>query len=956
MTPERWQQVERVYHAALEAPVPARAGLLLELCAGDDELRQEVESLLAQDGAADFLEVPALAVAAEALGATPAPLTGRRVGPYLIESPLGFGGMGEVYRARDTKLGRDVAIKVLPEAFAADPERLRRLESEARLLAALNHPHIGAIYGFEHADGVQGLVLELVEGPTLADRLAQVMGRGLPLEEALGIARQIAEALDAAHEKGIVHRDLKPANIKLTPEGTVKVLDFGLAKLAAGETAALLSPLPRGGETREGTILGTAAYMSPEQARGKAVDKRMDVWAFGCVLYEMLAGRAVFASESLADTLAAILEREPDWSALPDTTPDRVRRLLRHCLEKDPRRRLRDIGDAQADLTRDGDTDVTTTRGRSTSWGARRTGAAVAVATAAVIAAALGIASVRRPAAPSDPRPTAVRFSVAPPPGGAFVGDPGRTYLALSPDGSQLAFIATEGVGVRRVWIRPISAIEARPLPGTEGANSLFWSPDGRSLAFFAGSKLKRLDLPEGAAVPLCDVPMGVGLSGTWGADGEILFASVFGDAIFSVSTHGRRPAPLVTPDRSRGEARVLWPWFLPDGRRFLYLTRLADDSGQVVLAAKGRPPRPILSAASNVQWVDPDFLVFVREGILVGQRFDLDTEAVVGEPFSIAQPVDYFFSTGRATFATSRNGHVAYQSHRDVERLVWSDRRGTAIGEVGTGGDYQGVRISPDGRTLLFDRAQPGVGTYDLYTFDIGRRVETRLTSDPGSEGNGVWLPDGRGVVFQATRGGPAHLFRKSLETGAEDELLPVGRRQEVEDVSPDGKTLAFVQRTVRGDGDLLTLSLSTPGAPSELLGSTFDERGLRFAPDGRAVAFLSDESGQPEVYVAPFPAMRPRMRVPTGGARWPRWSPAGRELFYLADERHLVSLPVRTTPALQFGAPAAILSLPARATWSDFAVSADGTRFLTIVSDVRGSEQPLTVVLNWPAGTGRP
>ena len=319
----------------------------------------------------------------------------------------------------------------------------------------------------------------------------------------------------------------------------------------------------------------------------------------------------------------------------------------------------------------------------------------------------------------------------------------------------------------------------------------MFWSPDGRSLAFFAGSKLKRLDLPEGAAVPLCDAPESIGLSGTWGAAGEILFASVEGDAIFSVSTHGGTPAALIKRDRSRGEARVHWPWFLPDGRRFLYLTRLRDGSGQVTLAERGRSPRPILAAVSNVQWVDPDYLVFVREGILVGQRFDLATERIVGEPFSIAEPVDYFFSTARATFATSRNGNVAYQSHKDLARLVWSDRKGTRIGEVGTPGGYESVRLSPDGGTLLFDRTQPGVGTKDLWTLDIGRGVETRLTSDPTSEGFGVWLRDGRGVVFAADRGGPYHLFRKNLVTGAEDELLPVGRRQQAEDVSPDGKTL---------------------------------------------------------------------------------------------------------------------------------------------------------------------
>jgi serine/threonine protein kinase/Tol biopolymer transport system component len=949
MTPERWEQVQRLYHAARGTPVPQRAGVMAELCAGDDALREEVETLLVQTGASEFLEVPALM---DALGAMRAPLVGRRLGPYAIQSRLGAGGMGEVYRARDTKLGRDVAIKVLPAMFAADPQRIRRLEGEARLLAALNHPHIGGIYGFEQVDGVHGLVLELVEGPTLADRLGQaaLRGRGLPVDEALEIARQIAEALDAAHEKGIVHRDLKPANIKLTSDGTVKVLDFGLAKLAAGATPASgLSP-PMG-ETREGTLLGTVAYMSPEQARGRPVDKRMDVWAFGCVLHEMLAGRPAFAGESLPDTLAAIVDREPDWGALPAATPSGVQRLLRRCLEKDPRRRLRDIGDAQDDLTRARDGQPIPVHGASARSRASRTvTAALSIASLIAVSMAVGFRLRSRP--PPDTRPGPVRFAVAPPRDAAFVGDPGRSYLALSPDGSQLAFVAAERAGTRRLWLRSISAIEARPLSGTEGANGLFWAPDGRSLGFFVANKLKRLDLSEGIAYPLCDVT-DVALSGTWGA-GEILFASVEGDAIFSVPTHGGAPSVLVKADRSRGE-RVSWPWFLPDGRRFLYLSRLRDGSGEVTLGERGRGPRPILPAMSSVQWVDPDYLVFVREGTLVGQRFDLAAELTIGEPFFIAEPVDYFFSSARGTFATSRNGNVVYQSHQDVARLVWSSRNGTRIADVGTPGDYRSLRISPDGRTLLYARTQPGVGTPDLWTWDIGRGIETRLTSDPGSESRGVWLPKGHGVVFSADRGGIPHLFRKDLVTGAEDELLPVGQRQVADDVSPDGLTLAFSGRTGPVHFDVLALSLPTPGAPSVLAGSRFDERGLRFSPDGRTVAFLSDESGRHEVYAASFPAMAPKIRVSTGGARQPQWNPAGRELFYLTDDRHLVSVPVRAGPSLELGTPATLFALPERPAWGDFAVHPDGRRFLSVVFEVRGTEQPLTVVLDWPAEVGR-
>jgi Tol biopolymer transport system component len=944
MTPERWEQVERLYHRALESPAAERLGVLDDLCAGDDELRQEVESLLALGGATGFLEIPGLAAADGAAGTERAPLEGRRLGPYVVHSSLGVGGMGEVYRAKDEQLGREVAIKVLPAVFAADPERLRRLEGEARVLAALNHPFIASIYGLVQAEGVHGLVLELVEGPTLADRLDEVGGRGLPIEEALAIARQIADAVDAAHEKGIVHRDLKPANIKLTGAGVVKVLDFGLAKVVvAAPPPSSSSPTLRRGDTEEGTVLGTAAYMSPEQARGKAVDKRMDIWAFGCVLFEMLTGRPPFTGETPADTLAGIVEREPDWRTLPDATPRPVRRLLARCLQKDPRTRLRDIGDAQADLAGAGEDEA--------PRGLRTAGTAGALSIGAVIAAvAIAIGAWLRPRPPAEvPRPP-VRFSVPPPEGGAFVADFGTTTVAFSPDGSQLAYIGGARGGVRRIWLRPLSAGDARPLAGTDDARSLFWSPDSRSLAFFAGDKLKRLDLPDGPSVPVCEVPDVIGLSGTWGTAGEILFASVEGDAIRRVSTAGGTASEAVVADRA-GD-RVNWPWFLPDGRRFLYLTRLREGGGRLTLGELGRPARAVLPAVSAVQWVDPDVLVFAREGVLVGQRFDLATEQVLGEPFAIAEPVAYFLSSGWALFATSRNGNVAYQAHVDRSRLVWTDRRGAHLGDISAPGGYQGVRISPDGRSLLFGRARTALGTYDLWTLDITRGVETRLTSDPGSENLGVWLPDGRGVVFVADRGGLPHLFRKDLRTGVEDELTPMGRRQMSADVSPDGTTLAYGERTSRGNFDILSLSLDGRGAPAPLRGTRFDERDLRFSPDGRAVVFLSDESGQSEVYAAPFPAMVPAVRVSTGGGRQPQWSGTGRELFYIGSERQLVSVPVRTQPSLEVGTPGPLFVLPERPPWGDFAVSPDGTRFLSVVHDVRGSEQPLTVVLDWPAG----
>jgi Tol biopolymer transport system component len=444
-------------------------------------------------------------------------------------------------------------------------------------------------------------------------------------------------------------------------------------------------------------------------------------------------------------------------------------------------------------------------------------------------------------------------------------------------------------------------------------------------------------------------------LTGTWGADGEILFASVEGDAIWGVSTHSETPAALVTPDRQRGEVRVNWPWFLPDGRRFLYLTRLRDGSGQVTLGERGQPPRRILPAVSNAQWVDPDYLVFVREGILVGQRFDLATARVVGEPFSIAEPIDYSYCTARAEFATSRSGNVAYQSHTELARLVWSARDGTRLGNIGTLGNYRNIRLTRDNRRVLFSRTQPGLGSFDLFVFDMARESEEPLTFDRGCESYPVWLRDGLGVIFMADRGGPPHLFRTNVVTRAEEELLPAGRIQTPEDVSSDGKTLAFSQRTPLGNSDILTLSLHSPGTPSVLLGSKFDERDLRFSADGHAVAFLSDETRRHEVYVAAFPAMTPRLPVSVAGGRSPRWNPAKPELLYLTTNGHLVAVPVRTTPSIELGKPETLFVVPDRAAWGDFAISADGQQFLSISSESRGYDQPLTIVLDWPAAIAR-
>jgi len=926
---DRWRRIEELYHAAVARPSSQRSAFVAEACAGDDGLRRDVESLLAHEPESEhFLEAPALDVAAQVMADEQNTFSaGQRVGSYTIRSPIGAGGMGEVYRAHDSKLGRDVAIKILPPTLTIDPDRRARFEREARTLAALNHPHIGAIYGLEELGGTPALVLELVDGETLAERI----GRGpLALAEAVEAAAQIAEALEAAHERGIVHRDLKPANVKLTPGGIVKVLDFGLAKFVNPVGADVPHSSITVDATHEGTLLGTAGYLSPEQARGQATDKRTDIWAFGCVLYEMLAGLRAFAGDTAADTIPAILDGDVDWQALPERTPAGIRRLLRRCLAKDARHRLRDIGDARLELL-DGRDEDPVGAGRPGSGRPNMPFLALAFVVVAAASAALG--AFFRPDVHNKRTEPSVRFSISPPPGAVFADAPDNTFLALSPDGSQLAVVTTEPAGTTRVWVRPLSSFDATPVTGTEEAASVFWSPDGQSLGFFADHKLKRVDLSGKAPITVCDVPQAEGITGTWGSDGRILFAPVTGTTVFSVPAGGGTPSAAIAVDEAK-EGVVQWPSFLSDGRRFVYVVRPPDRSHRtLMLAEPGKTPRPILAVDSNVEWVDPDYFVFARkDGTLVAQRFDLSRGQIVGEPVSIASSVDYGLGPGRAMFAVSRSGTVAYLPEQ-VSQMMWTDRMGKALELVGPSGSYTGLRLSPDGGRVLFGRMQSGTGTADLFVSDLRRRTEDRLTSDPGNEVGGVWLHGGRAIAFAADRGGPPHLFRKDIATGTEDELLPAGKRQLPTDVSPDGTTLVFVERTARASGRLWTMALPSH-ARSALIGTTFDESDAHFSPDGLFIAYTSDESGSGryDVYIAAFPH-GPRLRVSTAeGGRAPRWARDGRELFYLTSDRRLVTVPVRTRPSLELGSGRTLFTTGAT-TWSDYDVSMDGKRFIAIV-----------------------
>jgi Tol biopolymer transport system component len=679
------------------------------------------------------------------------------------------------------------------------------------------------------------------------------------------------------------------------------------------------------------------------------------------VIYEALTGRAPFARATVSDTIAAILTQEPDWDGLPAATPPPLARLLERCLVKDAGQRLRDIGDARADLAGDG-RERHPAESRTSFWRRRGTAIAAAIAVMALLGA-VGLWFVLR-REPATAPATQARFSVAPPPGTLFAHRLGATFFALSPDGSQLAFIAAAPRNPPRVWVRPIAALEPRLVSGTEGASSVFWSPDGRSLGFFAQGKLKRIDLPDGAAVPLCDVSAILAF-GSWGRDDTILFASFLGEAIFRVSSHGGQPEALIAADQSLGE-QVVWPWFLPDGGRFLYLSQRPNSTGQLMLGQPGRSSRPITAALSNAQWIDPDYLVFAQDGVLVAQRFDLEAARPIGAPIAIADSVDFFVSTGRAMFSASPGGTIAYHSFGNVSRLVWIDRSAKEAGTVGGPADYLTVRLSPDGQTAVFPRSRRGIGTWDLFATDLSGNTERRVTSAPGSEAYPVWTPDGRSLLFGDGRhGGFLNLARKDLDTGVEHQLLPheALQRRPV-DVSPDGQTLLYTERKgTAGDLDVLALTLSgsaQPTQPTPLFASGFDEADPRFSPDGRAVTFTSNESGRMEAYVAPYPPTGVKRPISAGlypgidlqaGARW---HPNGRELFYVSTDGRLMTVAVRTTPTLEVARPSALLTLPGRL-WEDFAVSHDGQRFLAVVPEALAGEQPLSIVLNWTADARR-
>lgn len=872
---------------------------------------------------------------------------GTRLGPYEILSLIGVGGMGEVYRATDTNLGRQVAIKIVPDAFASDPERVVRFEREAKTLASLNHPNIAAVYGLERSGGTSALVMELVEGMTLADR----MGRGLlPVDEALSIARQIAEALDAAHERGIVHRDLKPANVMVRGDGVVKILDFGLAKALDPDLSATdpsdLPTMTNEALTRAGVILGTAAYMSPEQARGQRVDKRTDVWAFGCVLYEMLTGRAAFARQTLADTLSAVIEIDPEWSVLPEAIPVALRRVLKRCLEKAPKRRLRDIGDARIEL------DAVDGSAAEASGGAAispktpgREYLAWSLAAVGLMALAASLLVSRQPSRPVTP-PVA-RTAIALSAGEQVTSRAGDYPLAVSPDGLRFAYVADTG-GQSQLYVRELSALEPTAIAGTASAQHPFFSPDGEWIGFFAGGALQRVAVKGGAPLRICGLS-GLSLGGSWGPHGVIVFATRDGD-LATVDVAGGTPKPL------GGSGPASWPQILPDGKTVLFtiggsaIATMPLDGGATRIIArmsdsKFDGPSVLGSGGSiaQVRHVPSGHLVYGQDpGIVRAVAFDLRTLTVVGSPVSMVDEVERASDGGAVYFAVSSTGSLLYKSRGSRHQLVWVERNGTETPVSPDRAPFRHPRLSPDGKRIA-------VVVYNetrrpfIWIYDVDRGTKIPLTVE-GLEP--VWSPDGTRLALGSEHGAIVDLPVDG--TGGPRTLIAEGPVQWP--TSWSGQQQLLFYRSASTGMELWVLPLGGTSAPRPLVRGPLSNFWGTFSPDGRWVAYVSTESGLAEVYVRRFPDLADKVALSDGGGTRPRWSRDGRELFYRQGDA-MMAVSVDTSRAFTAGKPQRLFAGPYQGEGRDpaFDVTADGRRFLTIKSDPASTLQQLTVVQNW-------
>jgi serine/threonine-protein kinase len=907
------------------------------------------------------------------------PTPGNRFGSYEIVSLLGVGGMGEVYRARDTRLKRDVALKFLSAPFAQDAERLARFQREAELLATLSHPNIAIIYGLEDARDANGpaataLVMELVEGPTLDEQLkaAADSRQKLLLKEIVDIALQIADALEAAHERGVIHRDLKPANIKVTPAGQVKVLDFGLAKLVepaglgSGPAGLTHSPTLSMQATFAGMILGTAAYMSPEQARGKAVDKRTDIWAFGCVLFEMLAGKRAFDGEDVTDAIASVVAREPDWAALPDDLPAQLKLLLRRCLEKDPRKRIGDVSTARFLMT---ETTALTAATAAPPVVAASSGRTLAVAATAVVAGAVlavGATWLTMRAPLESPR--LVRFAIVPSAATALAMNGADRDIAISPDGSHLVYRGGR-TDMAQLVVRPFDQLEGQALGGISGIRSPFISPDGHWIGFFGGpnDELKKVSINGGPALALCRYN-GVTRGASWGPDGTIIFATNDSSTgLLSVPEGGGEPKVLTKPDTGNHELDHLFPSFLPGGKAVLFtITSSATPLQTAQIAAldlKTGQKKILLRGGSSAVYVETGHLVYAAGGTLRAVRFDPVRLEVLSDPVPVAEQV-MISGTGAANFAVSRTGTLVFvpapaglvNAGGPQRSLVWLNRQGREEPLKAPNRAFTVPRVSPDGTRLAVDiRDQEN----DIWIWEFARATLTRLTFDPQIDIYPVWTPDGRRIVFGSTRTGLMSVYARAADgTGADE---PVFRGRNVmtpSSFSPDGKLLVVTELTPGRNADVALLRMSDEVDKRQLeplISTTFAESGAEISPDGQWIAYYSNKSGQDEVYVQPFPMVEGgSWQISNGGGTKPAWARNGKELFYL-NGGSMMAVPVQTKPSFQAGNPVKLFEgqFYVGQNARTYDVSADGQKFLMIKNALAAAAEQgspnMIVVEHW-------
>lgn len=883
---------------------------------------------------------------------------GTRFGPYEIVAALGAGGMGEVYRANDTRLDRTVAIKILPIHLSGDPALRQRFEREARTISRLSHPNICALYDIGHQDGVEFLVMEYLEGETLAERLKR---GALPKDQVLRYGMEIAEALDAAHRQGVVHRDLKPGNVMLTKSGA-KLLDFGLAKL---RTSELLSPLTdfsflptEAGQnlTAEGTILGTFYYMAPEQLEGKDTDARSDIFSLGTVLYEMATGQRPFGGQSQASIISAILSSDPaSICVIQPALPPALDHIIKKALAKNPEDRWQTARDLASELRwiAEGGSQAAVTAPLA-PWRWKRNESLFRLLSAIffVTTIAMVFAFYRFAQTPKQLQP--VKLSVLPPPKTMATDS-----LAISRDGRKLALVTTGAEGHKSLWVRSFDSLTVEPLPQTDDAAFPFWSPDNRFIAFFTQNKLKKMEISGGPPQVLCDVSNARG--GAWNQEGLMLIAPTFTSGLSRLSATGGALTPLTTLDSSRQETSHRWPWFLPNGRHFLYVILGAERKNCGIFLSSIDDPKQkqqLLPDFSRVEYVAPGYLIFTRGTTLMAHEFDADHLQLKGEAFSLRENVGYDGYTAYGIFSVSQKDVLTFGSIDQLKtQLIWTDRSGRRISSLGELARYAEPRLSPDEKKLVVERIDPATANFDLWIVELSRGTFTRFTFDPSNEVSPIWSPDGKRIVFCSNPRGSVNIYQKSSSGTGEDEILvDTPNPKYPTDWSRDGKYILYDEIDPKSKFDLWILPLSADRKPMPFLHSQFNESHGQFSPDGKWIAYTSDETGRAEIYVRSFPAAGEKWQISTNGGDQAQWRRDGKELYYMAGDNKLMMVQVRTLQTFETEVPIPLFNaqVPPN-TMTDarnqYVMSADAQRFLVTALASESTASPITVVLNWRA-----